>query len=159
MQHSLQISRKIDYGLRAMIYLASIPAERVAPFREVAKSMDTPEDFLAKILKTLTDKGLVQSTRGTHGGYQLAKPAREISFLDVIEAVEGPVTVNVCLEGKDSCHLSPSCTMYSVWKQGQERMLEVYRTTTLDTLAFKIPSFPARRAPQGEPVPLPIIAS
>ncbi len=156
MQHSLQISRKIDYALRAMIYLASIPGDRVVPFRDIARSMDTPEDFLAKILKTLADKGLVQSTRGARGGYQLAKPSREISFLDVIEAVEGPVTINLCLDGKDSCKLSPSCTMYGVWKLGQERMLEVYRAATLDTLAFKLPTFPARR-PTVESVPLPVI--
>ena len=155
MQHSLQISRKIDYGLRAMIYLASIPADRVAPFREIAKSMETPEDFLAKILKTLANKGLVQSTRGARGGYQLAKPAREISFLDVIEAVEGPVTINICLEGKSGCHLTPSCTMQHIWKQGQDRMLEVYRAATLDTLAFRTPILPARRAAA---VPLPVIA-
>src|ERR1700722_19874668 len=156
MQHSLQISRKIDYALRAMIYLASIPLDRVAPFREIAKSMETPEDFLAKILKTLANNGLVQSTRGARGGFRLAKPARDISFLEVIEAVEGPVTINLCLEGKSSCHLSPSCTMYGVWKEGQERMLEVYRAATLDTLAFRVPSFPVRGS--GAKVSLPVIA-
>ena len=75
MQHVLRISRKIDYGLRAMIYLASIsagvrgalPGDRAADGR--------PEDFLAKILKTLVDQGLVRSTRGPHGGYALARLA------------------------------------------------------------------------------------
>jgi len=137
MQHSLQISRKVDYALRAMIYLASISAERIAPLPEIASRMDTPEDFLAKILKTLADQGLVRSARGAHGGYQLARAAREISFLDVIEAVEGKITVNLCLDGKESCKLTPSCTMYGVWKLGQERMLEVYRAATLDSLAMK----------------------
>src|SRR5690349_20151014 len=69
LQHVLRISRKIDYGLRAMIYLASIPQDAVVPFREIARQMDVPEDFLAKILKTLVDQGLVRSTRGPHGGY------------------------------------------------------------------------------------------
>ncbi len=154
MQHSLQISRKIDYGLRAMIYLASIPSDRVAPFREIAKGMDTPEDFLAKILKTLANQGLVKSTRGARGGYRLAKPAREISFLDVIEAVEGPVTINICLEGKEGCHLTPSCTMQHIWKQGQARMLEVYRAATLDTLTFPTPTFAARRGAASAMLPI-----
>ena len=156
MQGSLQISRKVDYALRAMIYLASVPTERVTPFREIAQRMDTPEEFLAKILKTLADQGLVQSVRGAHGGYQLAKPSHEISFLDVIEAVEGPVNVNLCLDGKESCKLTPSCTMYSVWKLGQERMLEVYRAATLDTLAFKVPVLPSRRS-TTESQPLPVL--
>ena len=136
MQHPLQISRKIEYGLRAMIFLASQPPERTVPFKEIARRMEVPQDFLAKILKTLVEKGLARSTRGAHGGYQLARASREISFLDVIEAVEGPVVVNVCQDSHDACKVSRSCTMYGVWKLGQQRMLEVYRAATLDTLAM-----------------------
>src|SRR5512136_756181 len=137
MQHVLRISRKIDYGLRAMIYLASIPSDSVIPFREIARQMDVPEDFLAKILKTLVDQGLVKSTRGPHGGYALARAPDDISFLDVIEAVEGPVALNVCLDGDDACGRSSSCTMVSVWRLGQERMLDVYRQARLSELTMK----------------------
>src|SRR5512147_1522255 len=121
MQHVLRISRKIDYGLRAMIYLASIPQESVVPFREIARQMDVPEDFLAKILKTLVDQGLVRSTRGPHGGYALARPPVASSFLGVTEAVEGPVRLNVGGGGEGACGHAPACTMVSVWRLGQER--------------------------------------
>ena len=137
MQHVLRISRKIDYGLRAMIYLASIPSEAVVPFREIARQMMVPEDFLAKILKTLVDEQLVRSTRGPHGGYTLGKPASEISFLEVIEAVEGPIAINVCLDGEDPCSKASACTMVSVWREGQEKMLDVYRQARLSDLALK----------------------
>jgi Rrf2 family protein len=137
MQHVLRISRKIDYGLRAMVYLASILPDSVVPFREIARQMDVPEDFLAKILKTLVDQGLVKSARGPHGGYALGRNAGDISFLDVIEAVEGPVALNVCLDGDDACGHSGACTMVSVWKLGQEKMLDVYREAKLSSLAFK----------------------
>jgi Rrf2 family protein len=120
-----------------MIYLVSIPAGSVVPFREIGRQMDVPEDFLAKILKTLVDQGLVKSSRGPHGGYALARSPDTISFLDVIEAVEGPVALNVCLDGDDACGHSSACTMVSVWKQGQERMLDVYRQAKLSELAFK----------------------
>ncbi len=150
MQHPLQISRKIEYGLRAMIYLASVPSDRTVTFREVAREMDVPEEFLAKILKTLVSRGLLVSTRGARGGYRLSRASHEISFLQVIEAVEGPVSVNVCQDSHDACKLSKACTMYGVWKLGQERMLEVYRGTTLDKLAIpgfgKVPE-PARDVP------------
>ena len=140
MQHVLQISRKIDYGLRAMIFLAGRYGGELMPFREIARRIEVPEDFLAKILKTLADAGLLVSQRGAGGGYGLAKPAAAISFLDVIEAVEGPVRVNVCLQeeadgGHDACSVAPSCTMLSVWREGQERMLDVYRNATLADLA------------------------
>lgn len=154
MNHSLRISRKIEYGMRAMVFLASMPDGDVVPFREIARTMDVPEDFVAKILKVLVSKELVKSSRGAHGGYALAKPAREISFLDVIEAVEGPVSVNVCQEHHDACKLSRSCTMYGVWQLGQERMLEVYRAATLDQLAMR----DLRRANAPVPLVLPTVA-
>ena len=131
MQHVLQISRKIDYGLRAMIHLAGLPAGKVASLQDLSSTLHLPREFLAKILKVLAARGLVRSTRGAHGGYQLARPPRDISFLDVIESVEGPVQLNVCLDHKERCDVSASCTMYHVWKAGQDRMLDVYRKTTL----------------------------
>lgn len=148
MQHALQISRKIEYGLRAMIFLAAQPADRVVPFREIALRMEVPQDFMAKILKILVAAKLVKSARGAHGGYRLGRPPREISMLDVIEAVEGPIKVNVCQDDDhDACRLSRSCTMYGVWKLGQQRMLEVYRAATLDKLAM------TELRPQPRPVP------
>jgi len=136
-QHPLQISRKIEYGLRAMLFLASLPRSQAVPFREIASRMEVPKDFLAKILKVLAKKDLVVADRGAHGGYRLSRPPGEISMLDVIEAVEGPIHVNVCTDLKESCNLSPTCTMFSVWRLGQERMLDVYRNARLDKLAMR----------------------
>jgi Rrf2 family protein len=135
MQHVLQISRKIDYALRALIFLAGTAEGRIATLQEMADTLTLPREFLAKILKALSARGLVRSTRGVRGGYQLARPPRTISFLDAIEAAGGPVQINVCLDHKDRCDVSAGCTMYHVWKAGQDRMLEVYRRTTLAELA------------------------
>ncbi len=134
MQHLLQVSRKVDYALRAMIYLATLPDGTREPQQEVAAKNDIPRDFLAKILKTLTDRGLVTALRGPHGGVALGRSAREISFLDVIEAVEGPVVLNLCLDTSQGCSQGTTCTMQSVWRAGQERMLDVYRSTMLADL-------------------------
>lgn len=123
-----------------MLYLASQPVGAVVPFREIAQRMDVPQDFLAKILKKLVSEKLAASMRGSHGGYALGRPAAEISFLDVIEAVEGPVKVNLCTDKSNpdhsGCSFSGGCTMLSVWRLGQERMLEVYRHARLDKLAM-----------------------
>lgn len=144
MQHPLQISRKIEYGLRAMLFMASQPAGTVVSFREIARRMKVPESFLSKIMKTLAKQGLAVSSRGSHGGYALGKPASEISFLDVIEAVEGPIQLNVCTDSHSACSLSFGCTMSSVWRAGQEKMLEVFRAAKLDKLAMA-----SLRAPAG----------
>ena len=151
MQHVLQISRKIDYGLRAMIHLASLPAGKIASLQDMATGLHIPREFLAKILKVLTASGLVRSSRGAHGGYQLARQPRDISFLEVIEAVEGPVQLNVCLDHKDRCDVSAGCTMYHVWKAGQDRMLEVYRRTSLAELAAEPEPTPLRPIALGIP--------
>ena len=156
MQHLLQVSRKVDYALRAMIHLAAQPEGTREPLHDIAARNNIPREFLAKILKGLGDAGLVSALRGPGGGVSLARPPSRISFLDVIEAVEGKVTVNLCLDGKESCKLTPSCTMYGVWKLGQERMLEVYRAATLDTLAMKMPEAPHPARAVG--VALPVIA-
>ena len=144
MQHPLQISRKIEYGLRAMLFMASQPAGTVVSFREIARRMNVPESFLSKIMKTLAKQGLATSSRGSHGGYALGRPASEISFLEVIEAVEGPIQLNVCTDTHSASSLSFGCTMSSVRRAGQEQMLEVFRAAKLDKLAM-----PSLRAPAG----------
>ncbi len=153
MQHPLQISRKIEYGLRAMSFLASVPGDQPVPFREIARRMQVPQSFLAKIMKVLVLRGLVRATRGAHGGYALMRPAREISFLEVIEAVEGPLRVSLCETHAGSCRASDTCTMYGVWMQGREKMLEVFRAQTLDTLAMSELRVPPA-APRDGPVSL-----
>lgn len=147
MQHLLQVSRKVDYALRAMIHLATLPDGTRETVDDIAQKNELPKDFLSKILKTLADAGLVAATRGAHGGVSIARPADRISFLDVIEAVEGPVQLNLCLDDSKGCTLSTTCTMQSVWRAGQERMLDVYRSTMLADLVPKA-------APASAPVPL-----
>src|SRR5262245_1500825 len=70
MQHVLQISRKIDYALRAMLHLAGLPEGRIASLQDLSSTLHLPREFLAKILKVLAARGLVRSARGAHGGYQ-----------------------------------------------------------------------------------------
>ncbi|MBL8952466.1 MAG: Rrf2 family transcriptional regulator [Myxococcaceae bacterium] len=137
MSHPLQISRKIEYGLRAMLYLAAQPQGALVPFREIAERMNVPTEFMAKILKKLCKEKLAVSTRGAQGGYAIARPAAEVSFLDVIEAMEGKVQVNLCAQHSNACSLAGDCTMTEVWQLGQQRMLEVFRHAKLDRLAMR----------------------
>src|SRR2546423_4246114 len=121
MQHVLQISRKIDYGLRAMIHLAGLPAGKIASLQDLFVTLHLPREFLAKILKILTAKGLVRSSRGAHGGYQLARPARDISFLEGIEAGGGPVQLHGCLDDQGRFDVGARGTMYQNLEGGPDR--------------------------------------
>jgi Rrf2 family transcriptional regulator, iron-sulfur cluster assembly transcription factor len=139
----MQIPRKSEYALRAMIYLADRPGG-IARGSEVAAREHIPKYYLEKVIRQLMRGGLVRARRGPGGGYQLARPASEISFRDIIEAAEGPITLNVCTDGSSSCALQPTCRMYRVWERGQRMLLDMFSDTTLQEIASS--QTPAARA-------------
>jgi Rrf2 family protein len=130
----MQIPRRVDYGLRAAIYLAQQGPEKTCSLAEIAARQDIPRKFLEKIIQGLTHGGLVKSKRGPDGGYMLARPAAEISFRDVIEALEGPVAVNLCMDPQMSCSHLARCAMVGVWNEIQRRVMDVFAHTTLADL-------------------------
>ena len=126
----MQIPRKIEYALRAMIYLAD-RSGTVARGAEIAEHEHVPKYFLEKVIRDLMRRKLVRSRRGPGGGYELARVPSEITFRDIIEAVEGPVALNVCVDGSSICALKPSCRMFRVWEEGQRAVLQILSRTTL----------------------------
>jgi Rrf2 family protein len=133
----MQISRKVDYALRAVIYLAIRSDQRPCSVAEIAAREGIPKKFLEKIIQDLIRDGLVRSTRGAQGGYTLAREPAMITFKNIIEAIEGPVSVNVCVgddgDGHESheCALQPRCGMLWVWQEAQRRVMDVFANTTL----------------------------
>jgi Rrf2 family protein len=79
-------------------------------------------------------RGLIKSKRGASGGYALARPPEAISFCDVIEAIEGPISVNACLDHALGCDQIPRCTMIGVWSEVQRSVTEVLSRTTIAAL-------------------------
>jgi Rrf2 family protein len=92
----MKVSNKADYALHAMLYIASVNGKRLCTIDGIAEAENIPREYLAKILKELTQKGFLNSVKGIHGGYRLAKPRNEITFLDIIEAIEGPLVLAFC---------------------------------------------------------------
>jgi len=130
----MQVSRKVDYALRAAIYLSLQKEVRPASVKEIATHRRIPQKFLEKIIQDLIRAGIVRSHRGAHGGYTLARTADRVSFRDVIEAVDGPISINVCVNERPECSILASCNMQRVWQEGQRRMLEFFADTTLADL-------------------------
>jgi Rrf2 family protein len=89
----MQIPRRVDYGLRAVVYLSVRGREKCCSITEIAKQQEVPKTFLEKIIQDLMRCGLIKSKRGPCGGYTLARSPEQISFSDVIEAIEGPIAV------------------------------------------------------------------
>jgi len=131
----MQVSRKVEYALRAAIYLAYQSDRRPCSVAEIAAREAIPRKFLEKIIQDLIHHGLVRSTRGAQGGYALAREPEQVTFKDVIEAIEGPVSLNVCVGdagvASDGCAHSPRCSMLWVWREAQKRVMELFATTTL----------------------------
>ena len=128
----LELSRKSDYALRAVIYLARLSPEQYGRVSQIAKARSIPQAFLAQILPLLANRGVVRSQQGAHGGYTLARRPSEISFLEIIEAVEGPLRLNKCTgEHHDDCMLQESCEMHSVWSKAQKQTADFLRNVTM----------------------------
>jgi Rrf2 family protein len=136
----MQISRKVDYALRAIIYLSLQTDGQPISVKEIASQRQIPRKFLEKIIQGLIRSGLVKSQRGAHGGCTLARTAYDISFRDIIESVEGPILLNVCVTPEQDCSVISSCNMQRVWQEGQRRLLEFFADTTV---ADMVPTFPS----------------
>lgn len=130
----MQIPRRVDYGLRAVIYLSGQDPHKCCSIAKIAKQQGVPKKFLEKIIQDLLRSGLIKSKRGPCGGYVLARSPHEISFHDVIQAIEGPIAVNACLDEHVSCDQLPRCAMVGVWSEVQRRVTEVFAKTTMADL-------------------------
>ncbi len=131
----LQLTRGAEYAVRAMTYLAGFPEGHIASLHEIGETQDIPESFLAKILQSLVRGGLAVSQRGAHGGFALARPASAITMQEVIEAVDGPITVNQCVLSPEDCARSASCSVHQAWLRAQAQLMDVLGTVTLESLA------------------------
>ena len=129
----MQITRQTDYAIRCVLYLAR-EKNRVVMVEEIAREMNIPKSFLAKILQKLTREGILKSFRGVKGGFQVAKNPRQVSLLDVIEAVQGPTAMNKCVVDKRACQLSVHCTVHPVWMELRHKVEQHLKKVTFEKL-------------------------
>ncbi len=119
----MQITRQADYALRAVIYLANLADGEKASTKEIAATQKIPPSFLAKIVSQLSIAGLIQTARGARGGISLAKPAEDISVLNVVEAIDGPVLLNICTVNHQACTFVEGCPLHNIWCETREQLI------------------------------------
>ena len=129
----MQITRQADYAVRAVLYLAQLGPERRAATSQIAEDQQIPPSFLAKIVSQLSVAGLLQTSRGARGGVSLARPPEEISLLEVVEAIDGPILLNECVSPNGVCTFGNACPMRPVWCDAQSELVERLNKTTFDT--------------------------
>ncbi|MBI5587887.1 MAG: Rrf2 family transcriptional regulator [Deltaproteobacteria bacterium] len=130
----LQLTRDGEYAVRAVIFLAAQPEGKVSLINEISVEQEVPKSYLSKIMQHLTRAGLVKSRRGAKGGFTLARTADTITLRETIEAVEGPIFLNVCLIKKGECHRDDLCPVHPVWKEAQKKLMEVLEGKTMADL-------------------------
>ncbi len=131
----MKLSRKADYALRAVAYVARLEKGELASIGQIATAQSIPREFLAKILNELTRTGILVSFQGITGGYRLARPAGNISFLDVIEAMDGPVKINLCVEGSHrDCTDEKGCEIRPFFVKQQKQITGALKKQTFSGL-------------------------
>ncbi len=133
----MQITRQADYALRAMLYLARNDPNLRASTSQIANIQQIPPSFLAKIISQLSIAGLIHTSRGARGGVSLARPMEEISLLDVVEAIDGPILLNECTHSKDGCPFGEECPIQPIWCNAQEELVNKLKGTKFADLIKK----------------------
>lgn len=154
----LVATRRTDYGIRALLYLAREPGTRVKA-AEISRAMDIPQGFLHQVLQELQRARLVDSRPSRHGGYRLAVAPDEVSVLDVVEALEGPLRAGECALRGGPCRSDDTCVLHGVWSGAHEALRRELGSTTLDRLVARgeLPELagrPARATGAVHPHPL-----
>jgi Rrf2 family protein len=139
----LRLSKKADYALIAMKHLAlrgdRSGANASSSAREIAELYDIPIELMAKVLQRLVRLGLLASQQGTRGGYQLARLPSQISVADVIQAIDGPVTVTACSSDEGQCEQFAKCNVRDPLWRVRERILSALGECTIAELAADPP--------------------
>jgi Rrf2 family protein len=139
----MQLTRAADYAVRVMLHLASQPEGAVVSRTVLAKAADAPESFLSKILQALGRAGLIQARRGVVGGFLLLPRGARASLLDVVESIDGPIALNVCVTSGAYCERHGECAAHRVWLKAQSAMLSVLREAKIAEMVSIAESFHA----------------
>ncbi len=131
----LRLSKKTDYALMAMKHLALLGDRGSSSAREIAEQYDIPVELMAKVLQRLARRGLLASHQGTRGGYQLARPATAISVADVIQAVDGPLTVTACSNEDHGCGQYSKCNVRDPLWRIKDRILSALAMCSIFEMA------------------------
>ena len=141
---TMQLTRAADYAVRVMIHLASLPPNERALLPALARATGTPSSFLSKVLQALGRAGMIDSRRGQSGGFEILDRGRQASMREVIEAIDGPIYINLCMVSGASCDRKSYCPAHPFWSKAQEAMLDVLNGAIVADLAVQA-SVPSSR--------------
>jgi Rrf2 family protein len=134
----LEVTRQADYALRAVTEIARLPdGERIAT-ATIAAQQNIPLPFLAKIVSQLVVRGILETVRGASGGVSLARPPETISMREIIEAIDGPISLNRCTREPSVCNQSDTCPFCEIFIEAQQALTSRLDSTNIQDLVVRI---------------------
>ena len=130
-------SKKCEYGLQAVLYLAAKDVECVYPAEEISNKLNIPKEFISKILQSLTESGIIESKKCKTGGFKLAKHPSKIKLIDIVEAIDGLQSFETCVLGFPKCSPDKPCPVHDQWGELRVKAYEMLSTETIDKFKEK----------------------
>lgn len=133
----MQITQTADYAVRTVVFLAMHRGSEPVAAAAIAKEMTIPADYISKVVQALSRAGLVESVPGRNGGARLARDAQDLSMLEVVEAVDGPVTLTRCVIRPGACPRDQFCPVHGFWKEAQKGLVSKLASTKIADICRK----------------------
>ena len=126
-------SKKCEYGLQAVLYLAAQKDREVIPAEEIANKLSIPKEFVSKILQSLTESGIVDSRKGKSGGFSIAKDPKRIILIDIVAAFDGMSMFDSCVLGFPNCNPDNPCPLHDKWGELRTKAYSMLTDENLDS--------------------------
>ena len=130
-------SKKCEYGLQAVLYLATLEKDEKLPSEKISKKLKIPKEFVSKILQSLTANKIIKSKKGNSGGFLLGKPASKIKLIDIVEAIDGLAMFNSCVIGFPECSPEHPCPVHNKWGKLRTQAYEMLSAETIESFKAK----------------------
>lgn len=138
------LSKSCLYGVRAAMYMATLEQSEYVTIQQISQKLNISFHFLTKILQTLTENNIMVSYRGPKGGVALARDAKDIPLIDIVDAIDGSQIFTECIFGLPGCGNMTPCPLHGEWEKEREKLYRMFSDTTLANLAEKISIFNLR---------------
>jgi len=130
----MKLSSRAIYGMRAMLALARNHGQGSTFLKDIVERENLPGTYLEQLMVPLRKAGIVQGVRGARGGYTLSRPPAEISVLEILEALEGPLSLAECPGGSGCCKKPEGCALQELWEEGSRSLNRIYQCISLATV-------------------------
>ena len=130
-------SKKCEYGLQAILYIATYPMGETVPAEKISQALKIPREFVSKILQSLRESGLISSSKGKSGGFSLAKDPARIKLIDVVSAIDGLEMFDNCVLGFTECSPTHPCPVHNTWGALRTQTYDMLTSETIDKLKEK----------------------